>query len=79
MAWKLTGPDAIPTKTPERWLHLVDGRRQTAFGADGTGVRYSPGGQAVLRISGARCRYAANTSHRFLALVYSDGLTVFRR
>jgi endoglucanase len=44
----------------------------TAFGADGTRVNYSPGGQAVLDQWGS-LRYAANTA--FVALVYSDAIS----
>ncbi|WP_354671440.1 glycoside hydrolase family 9 protein, partial [Streptomyces sp. CSDS2] len=41
-------------------------------GVNGTKVRYSPGGQAVLDSWGS-LRYAANTA--FAALSYSDWLT----
>ncbi len=67
---KLTGRTQYH-EDAQRWLNwwTVGG---TAFGADGTGVRYSPGGQAVLDQWGS-LRYAANTA--FVAFVYSDGLT----
>jgi endoglucanase len=67
---KLTGA-ARYHEDAQRWLNwwTVGG---TAFGADGTRVTYSPGGQAFLDQWGS-LRYAANTS--FVALVYSDAIT----
>ncbi len=67
---KLTGATAYH-QDAQRWLNwwTVGG---TAFGADGSRVAYSPGGQAWLDQWGS-LRYAANTS--FVALVYSDAIT----
>ncbi len=66
---KLTGkPQYIADA--ERWLNwwTVGG---TEYGADGTRITYSPGGQAFLDQWGS-LRYAANTA--FIAFVYSDWL-----
>lgn len=66
---KLTG-DTQYHQDAQRWLNwwTVGG---TANGADGTKVKVSPGGLAVLDAWGS-LRYAANTA--FVALVYSDAL-----
>jgi endoglucanase len=67
---RLTGQERYH-QDAQRWLNwwTVGG---TAFGADGTRVTYSPGGQAFLDQWGS-LRYAANTA--FIALVYADAIT----
>jgi chitodextrinase len=67
---KATG-DQSYMQDAQRWLNWwsVGG---TDYGADGTKVSYSPGGEAVLDSWGT-ARYAANTA--FVALVYGDWVT----
>jgi endoglucanase len=70
MLAKITG-NASYKADAERWLNwwTVGG---TEYGADGTKVNVSPGGEAVLDQWGS-LRYAANTA--FIAFVYSDWVT----